>query len=718
MNNINHNLNASRSSVQNLQFIMSYLLFFSIFLTSCDKESKSLILPSLFSDGMVLQRESKVSIWGESQPNQKISIVSSWGNQSSSISDNNGNWLVELETKDAGGPYSLKIISKKEKIIIDDVLIGEVWLAAGQSNMEMDFDYCCNTTDKTEVEVSTANYKNIRMFNVKKHLSYQPTKKIKGKWSEAVGDNILPFSAVGYFFAKKLNDELNIPVGIIHASWGGSRAEAWASHDVIKTITNYNKEINEFENTIKKNQSARDWFSKFKSTPLPSSNMDLLLSEFTRVKAPDLDYLSYYINDWNNLDQILKNKIIKPNKINWSQLNKSNLVEQEIKTENFSGLTLFKNNFQIKNPNENYYLNIKPEDNMPWGLWEYDIYINGHKIASSLLGKNKNNYQYSKSSTDYNIDSDYLIEGDNQFTVRVIGLSRLGNISIFSTQKSKIIFKDQWKFNILAEEFFQIEDYQYPYTSLFFYENNNIDFSKIPQRVVVSHHTIGSLFNGMLHPIIPYKIKGIIWYQGETNAEQGGPQFDNYKELMPKIIKDWRDRWGYEFPFYFAQIAPYFNYNGLSPYFRDAQRSLLKVSNTGMVVTNDIGENYDIHPSNKNDVGERFARLALNNDYDKDILSSGPLFKSSKIDKNKIILKFDHIGSGLVLNKSNHEFEIAGQNKIYIKASIINNNKYLEVFSDKIKKPVFVRYAWSDTSSASLFNSEGLPASSFSTELE
>ena len=698
---------------------MRYLLFYSIFLFSCEEQSNNLFLPALFSDGMVLQRESKVSIWGKSEPYQKIEIIASWGNRSKSTSDMNGDWQIDLETKSAGGPHSIVITSQKEKITINDVLIGEVWLAAGQSNMEMDFDYCCNSTDKSEIEVSTANYQNIRMFNVKKHLSYEPTKNIEGEWIAAIGDKILPFSAVGYFFAKKIHNELNIPIGIIHASWGGSRAEAWASHDVIKTITNYNKELNEFEEITKKNQSARDWFSKFKSIPLPSSNMDLLLGEFLKVKAPDLDYLSYHINHWNDLDLILKNQIIKPNKMSWSQLNKSNLVDKEIKTEKFSGLTLFKNNFQIQNPNETRYLNIQPENNMPWGLWEYDIYINGHRVASSLLGKDKNDYRYSKSSTDYNIESDYLIEGDNQIIVRIVGLSRLGNISIFSTERSKIKLKGQWEYNILAEEFFQIEDYQYPYTSLFFYENNNIDFSKIPQRTVVNHHTIGSLFNGMLNPIIPYEIKGIIWYQGETNAEQGGPQFDNYKELMPKIIKDWRDRWGYEFPFYFAQIAPYFNYNGISPYFRDAQSDLLKVSNTGMVVTLDIGENYDIHPSNKHDVGKRFAKLALKNDYGKNLIASGPEFKSSKIKNNKIIINFDHIGSRLLLKGNpNQEFEIAELDKIFIKANVINKKNYLEVFSKKKKNPVYVRYAWTDTSSAILFNLEGLPAASFSTEFE
>ena len=435
---------------------MRYILFFSIILNSCDKESKSLLLPSLFSDGMVLQRESKVSIWGKSQPNRKISIVSSWGNQSSSISDNNGNWVVELETKDAGGPHSLKIISQKEKITINDVLIGEVWLAAGQSNMEMDFDYCCNSTDRAEIEIANANYKNIRMFNVKKQLSYKPTKNINGKWINAIGDNILPFSAVGYFFAKKLHNELNIPVGIIHASWGGSKAEAWTSHDALKTINSFKEELVEFKTLIDLNQKSRDWFNNFEALTMPSSNWDLHLNEI--IKAKGIDYLSYYIDDWNRLDLILKNKIKKPDKIIWSQLDEINSIDNQTQTVNFSGLTLFKNNFKIKNLDKSYYLNIQPENNMPWGLWEYDININGKRIASSLLQNNKEDYIYSKSSTDYKINPDYLVLGDNQIIVRIIGLSRLGNISIFSNQELKIEMINKWEYNIIAEEFFQIEE--------------------------------------------------------------------------------------------------------------------------------------------------------------------------------------------------------------------------------------------------------------------
>ena len=266
----------------------------------------------------------------------------------------------------------------------------------------------------------------------------------------------------------------NIPVGIIHASWGGSKAEAWTSHDALKTINSFKEELVEFKTLIDLNQKSRDWFNNFESLTMPSSNWDLHLNEI--IKGKGIDYLSYYIDDWNRLDLILKNKIKKPDKIIWSQLDKINSIDNQTQTVNFSGLTLFKNNFKIKNLDKSYYLNIQPENNMPWGLWEYDININGKRIASSLLQNNKEDYIYSKSSTDYKINPDYLVLGDNQIIVRIIGLSRLGNISIFSNQELKIEMINKWEYNIIAEEFFQIENYSYPYTSLFFYNNNHIVF--------------------------------------------------------------------------------------------------------------------------------------------------------------------------------------------------------------------------------------------------
>ena len=193
---------------------------------SCQTKENTMLLNSLFSDGMVLQQKEKVAFWGTSKPNQKVEVIGSWGTKSETTSDNDGEWVLYLDTPKAGGPFNIIVSSVRENVTISDVLIGEVWLAAGQSNMEMTFSYCCNSTDSAEYEISTANYPNIRMFNVKKQYSLEPTKIINGAWSKAVGDNIINFSATGYFFAKKLHKEINVPIGIIHASWGGSDAES------------------------------------------------------------------------------------------------------------------------------------------------------------------------------------------------------------------------------------------------------------------------------------------------------------------------------------------------------------------------------------------------------------------------------------------------------------------------------------------------------------
>ena len=708
--------------------MIQYILIFLFVFTSCENiylgrnlkfQLGQLKLPEIFSDGMVLQRDTTVAIWGQSKPNKLVTITSSWGYNVSTTSDENGKWQTVVKTKKDPGPYSLKVKSGIKSIDIKDILMGEVWLASGQSNMEMTFDYCCNTTDSSKEEILTANYPHIRMFNVKKNLSIKPLETVKGSWESAIGERITDFSAAGYFFAKKLHKKLKVPIGIIHSSWGGSRIEAWTSHDVLSNIKQYNKKLSDLENLNDKAEYTRQHFERFESYPLASGPMDLLLAEM----FPQIGYLDFYLPGWKKLDHIGQRHIseTKDDRL-WGvgMLDPENSLDKELGNTTVVGATIFKNSFKASDiKTNNYSIEIIPDKDAPWGLWEYDIYVNGSsRVGSSLIDLKGDSYRFNKVKKKYDIDTSFLIEGINIITVRVFGHAHLGKIVITDSNNSEVQLSRKWRFKVAAEEYSQFDNYQYPYTSLYVYDNVHVSLSTRPKAVDINNKTLGSLYNGMIHPIIPYGIKGIIWYQGETNTEQGGPEFEDYRMLFPLMVDDWRNKFGHEVPFYFAQIAPYFNYGGMLPHLRAAQNSFLSIPKTGMIVTLDIGEKYDIHPSNKHDVGYRFARLALNRAYGIKITDSGPIFNYFKKEGKILKVYFHYTGSGLVMSDYNNRswFEIAGADKKYHEASVANYNNHLEISSINVRNPKYLRYAWSDTATATLFNLDGLPASPFSSE--
>jgi sialate O-acetylesterase len=289
----------------------------------------------------------------------------------------------------------------------------------------------------------------------------------------------------------------------------------------------------------------------------------------------------------------------------------------------------------------------------------------------------------------------------------------VGEVSLLHSENPTISLAGTWNYHVSAEAYNPIDSYSWPYVDFYLYDKDSIDFSQRPAVTNYNQNSKSSLFNGMISPLVPYTIKGAIWYQGENNV----PRFKEYEQLLPALISDWRNQWSNDFPFYFVQIAPFKNYNGLSSSLRDAQRKALKTPKTGMVVTLDIGENNDIHPSNKHDVGSRLAGLALANDYGKTLVASGPLYRSQTIVGNKLILEFDFVGNGLMTPTTElKEFEIAGADKNYVPAVAKIFEEKIHVFSASVPNPKFCRYAWRDISNASLFNIEGLPASSFTTE--
>ena len=439
----------------------------------------NIFLPEIFSDNMVFLQNSFVTIWGWAKTGETIVLKADWMDKDmSTLTDTEGNWKMTIKTPSAGGPYNIHIKGYNE-VILKNVLIGEVWLCSGQSNMEMSAQSGINDADE---EIKNANWPEIRFFTVGTATSRYPQDHLAGKWTICTPDEMRTFSAIGYFFARKLNKELGVPIGVINSSWGGTPAESWMPEDVIQK--------------------------------------DSFLHEAAAKQKP-----------------------------------------------------------------------------VPWG-----------PVAPAMI------------------------------------------------------------------------------------------------------------YNAMISPLTPFHIAGVLWYQGEANTINAYA----YKELLSALIKSWRNKWGYEFPFYFAQIAPYKygnQFEGVEV--RDAQRRALDMPNTGMAVLSDLCDTLNIHPKNKQDAALRLANIALNRYYKKTIQEdSGPLFKDMTIEKNKAIISFDHseglhvVGAGARLTY----FEIAGEDKIFYPADSKIKDQKVVVQSKKVKIPVAVRFAWTNTAVPNLFNGANLPASCFTTK--
>jgi sialate O-acetylesterase len=656
-------------------------VFFIIFTFSCQpKQKKALKVSELFSDHMVLQQQQEVDFWGEYTPGQELTLSGSWGTEISTKADTSGIWNIKLTTPEAGGPYSIKIATRDSTIAIKDVLVGEVWLASGQSNMEMPLkgwppnDPILNSYQ----EISQANYPDIRMLTVAKNLSGSPLNFIEGQWTSASPETVGDFSATAYFFARKLQKELKVPIGIIHSSWGGTVAEAWTSKGYLEKLGDFDETINSLNESEFKNsaENTENWFKQWPTHEIPNTDDQWQNTDFSDLAAAESDF----------------------DDSNWGTIELPGRYDQ-LSTGVFDGAMWLRREFAIQDTTADYTLKINAIDDMD------ATYINGQKIGG-LVGAGFHNV-----AREMTIPKSLLKQGSNIIAIRAIDTGGPGSITgpmtISNNKGDNVSIAGSWKTRLVAEIF----------NGKFYAYDLKIGALERPSIFQFHPNLPTVLFNGMINPLVPYTIKGAIWYQGESNVGRD----EQYKQLFPTMIKDWRDKWGYDFPFYFVQIAPYiYNLNPseqVSQKLRDAQRYSLNTSKTGMVVTLDIGNPINIHPANKQDVGKRLAKLALSNDYGKEVVSSGPLYKHIEKTGRKLTIEFDNIGGGLVSSEAGLSgFEIAGLDKVYFSAvaKIIENK--IEVASLSVASPEYVRYAWRDASVASLFNLEGLPASSFTSE--
>ena len=613
-------------------------------------------LPLLFNDGMVLQRDQSIPVWGWADANEKIEIR--FNKQIvKTKADKDGKWMVNLKAEKAGGPFEL-VIKGNNIITLKNVLVGEVWVCSGQSNMVFTVKQAVNAAQ----EINDANFPMIRQFLVQKDMSSTPKSDVKaGKWEACNSSTVGGFTAVGYFFAKKLYSELKVPIGIIHTSWGGTCVETWTSREAFE-----NSE--EFKEMISKVPIIEiDSLSKTQKNKLVAKVEQI---QGSKMATDDTSFKNLAFNDSS-----------------WAEMKIPSIWENQ-QLPNLDGVVWFRKSVEISKENTGKagILELSKID-------DQDVtYVNGVEVGTT------NTYDENRV---YKIPAGVLKEGTNSISVKVTDYSGGGGIygetsnMKLTVQKTVIPLGGQWKFNVVNVRS-EVSPNQYP----------------------------SLLFNAMINPLIPYGIKGVLWYQGEANVNRA----EQYKKAFPLMINDWRQKWNQgDFPFYFVQLSTFNEFGGNSnngskwAELREAQTYTLQtVANTGMAVTTDIGNAKDIHPTNKQDVGIRLAAIALHKNYNQKVVYSGPMYKSQLIKGNEIILTFDNIGNGLFVSDKNgilKGFEIAGADKVFhFATAIIKNNKVI-LSSEKVPNPVAARYGWADDDTEiNLFNKEKFPASPFRTD--
>ena len=636
-----------------------FIIFLVIPFTWCFSQVR---LPQIIQDGMVLQRDAKLTIWGWASPGEKISVTLN-NKRFRTITSSEGKWKVELPALKSGGPFSMKISGNNE-ILINDILIGDVWFCAGQSNMV----HQMNIHDVTyAADIANANYPEIRQFLVPTSTSLQgPNDHLSGgEWKSAIGEDVRPFSAVAYFFARKLYEKYHVPIGLINTSVGGTPIEAWTSEEGFKEFPSIIKTIEANKDTAYVNNVNRKAWAYNES-----HKYDLTNDKGLTGSMP-----------WNSEDFI-------PEK--WRTINIPGYWEDQ-GIADLNGIVWYRRAIELPAT-----MAGKPANVFLGRIVDADVlYINGLEVGHTT-------YQYPQRR--YHVPAGLLKAGKNLFVVKVTNYSGKGG---FVTDKPYCIFADKdtvdlkgyWKYKV-----------------------GKVFLPQSPAPVgIKAQNQPSALYNAMVAPISDYRVKGFLWYQGETNENQP----EEYVELLPNLIKDWRQQFDYpNAPFIYAQLPNYMDVHYLPSesnwaVLREAQLKALSVPNTAMTVNIDLGEWNDIHPDNKKDVGERMALAAQHVAYGENVVFSGPLYQSQSIDGNKIIISFLHTGSALITNDDQEpaEFAIAGEDKKFVWAHARIEDDKVIVWSEDVPKPRYVRYAWADNpDNPNLYNQEGLPASPFRTD--
>lgn len=637
----------------------------AVCLTALPPANAEVRLPGVIGDNMVLQQRSDAAIWGWADAGERVRVRGSWSqDEVSATADANGHWRVSLKTPAAGGPYTVTVAASNT-LTLENVLIGEVWVCSGQSNMEFSFN---NGVENGDKELAAANHPRMRLFLVPKVIAVAPRDDTDGSWVECSPESVRPFSAVGYFFGRELLTELDVPVGLIGTYWGGTRAEAWTSEKTLRSLGGYDKELEPVvaerrEPGTAERRSAEQlkaWWGEL------------------RKKDPGSDTWADAAFDDSG----------------WATASLPGAWE-DTPIGDFDGVVWYRREFELPAAlvEQSLVIQLCPIDDMD------TTWLNGHRLGGTEV---PGRWNFPRK---YAVPAGVAKAGRNVIAVRAVDTGGAGGFVGDPAQlwigadsadaDARISLAGDWRVHKGAAL---------------------ADLPRIPPSGGLHPNLASVLSNGMIEPLIPFTIRGVIWYQGESNRTAAM----QYRRLFPAMIGDWRERWGLgDFPFYYVQIAPfaYGGDTGQAAELREAQTMTLATPNTGMAVTMDIGNPGNIHPKNKREVGRRLSLWALAKTYGQSGLEySGPMYRSMEIEGGSVRLSFDHAAGLSADGGEPKHFTIAGEDRVFHLARARIDGETIVVSSPDVPEPKAVRYAWGAADEGNVRNGAGLPAPVFRTD--
>ncbi|MDX9911904.1 MAG: DUF1080 domain-containing protein [Phycisphaerales bacterium] len=630
-------------------------------------------MPTVFGDGMVLQRGG-AHVWGWARPGEKVRVAGSWageGNAAEGVANEGGVWSVMLATPEAGGPFTLTIAGDTS-VVLRDVLVGEVWIASGQSNMEWPIAW---SADPAETAAGATDGQ-IRFFQVENEISLHERIDLNGAWVACSPEAAPKMSAVAYHFARELRRELGVPVGIVQSDWGGTRIEAWMSERALRPFAHVSGEMESIA-------AMRDPNTRGDAAKSPQDRWWDGLDARDRVDGWTGD--AYDASVWKEME-----------------------LPQTLGADgmgSFDGVVRFRREVELGAAwaGKAAVLELGPIDDRD------DAWVNGVHVGST-----REDGRWGMARR-YDVPAGVLRAGKNVVCVRMLDTAGPGGINGKKEQMrlapadasvgGAVSLAGEWRYRAGSAMG---------------------SLPAIPTGVDVGANTVTALWNAMMAPLTPMRVAGVIWYQGESNRGN----WHQYADLFGAMIADWRARFGDDrMVFAFAQIAPfrYIQDRGETAMLREAQSRVGSgVKGVGMATTLDVGNPQDIHPKDKRTVGERLARIALLEKYERRIEDRGPVFAQMEaIDGGRVRVIMSH-ASGMTTSDGSKDvrgFEVAGKDRRFYPATArvetndgISGGGSLIVECDAVRSPEAVRYAFSMTPDANLVNGEGLPAEAFRTD--